>query len=62
VAHYGAASPSIPAGWSGWTFWQHSDAGRVPGIGGDVDLNWFNGSEAELQAFIATGGLPDATD
>ena len=54
VAHYGVASPNIPSGWSGWTFWQHSDAGRVDGIAGDVDLNWFNGDRDALEAFIAT--------
>lgn len=58
VAHYGVSSPNIPGGWSGWTFWQHSDAGRVNGIGGDVDLNWFNGGRAELDAFVSTGRLP----
>ena len=60
VAHYGVASPSIPAGWSGWTFWQHSDAGRVDGISGGVDLDWFNGGHAELEAFIASGQTPAA--
>jgi lysozyme len=60
VAHYGVSSPSIPAGWSGWTFWQHSDAGRVSGIGGDVDLDWFNGDRAALAAFAATGEIPVA--
>lgn len=58
VAHYGVASPGIPAGWGGWTFWQHSDAGRVDGISGGVDLNWFNGDRAALDAFAATGELP----
>ncbi|WP_329686128.1 glycoside hydrolase family 25 protein [Longimicrobium sp.] len=60
VAHYGAAQPSIPADWSRWAFWQHSDAGRVAGITGDVDLNWFAGSWADLQAFIQTGAFSHA--
>lgn len=60
VAHYGVSAPSIPAGWSGWTFWQHSDAGRVDGISGAVDLNWFNGGRVELDAFVSTGQLPAA--
>lgn len=60
VAHYGVSSPNIPAEWSGWTFWQHSDAGRVDGISGDVDLNWFNGDRAELNAFVSTGQLPES--
>jgi lysozyme len=58
VAHYGATQPNIPAGWSGWTFWQHSDAGRVDGISGDVDLNWFNGDRGELDTFASTGQIP----
>jgi GH25 family lysozyme M1 (1,4-beta-N-acetylmuramidase) len=37
----------VPAGnWggSGWTFWQHSSTGTVPGVSGAVDLDRFNGS------------------
>ncbi|MBW3570641.1 MAG: glycoside hydrolase family 25 protein [Gemmatimonadetes bacterium] len=60
VAHYGATEPRIPAGWSGWTFWQHSDAGRVDGIVGNVDLNWFNGDREELEAFVSTRRIPAA--
>lgn len=60
VAHYRAAEPNVPAGWSRWTFWQHTDAGRVAGIAGDVDLNWFNGGRRELEAFVSTGALPGA--
>lgn len=61
VAHYGVAAPNIPSGWSAWTFWQHSDAGRVDGIAGGVDLNWFNGGRAELDAFVATGQMPESS-
>jgi lysozyme len=47
IAHWtSAAQPSVPAaGWagSGWTFWQHSSTGTVPGISGPVDLDRFNG-------------------
>jgi GH25 family lysozyme M1 (1,4-beta-N-acetylmuramidase) len=42
-----AIQPTVPAGgWggSGWTFWQHSSAGVVPGIIGPVDLDRFNAS------------------
>lgn len=60
VAHYGVARPNVPAGWSGWTFWQHTDAGRVDGIAGAVDLDWFNGGRAELQAFVSSGRIPAA--
>ena len=32
-----------------WKFWQHTDAGRLPGISGDVDFNIYNGSYYDLQ-------------
>jgi len=42
--------PLMPAGWTRWVFWQHSKTGSVNGINGNVDLDWFNGSEADLFA------------
>ena len=48
IAHWTSASqPTVPAGnWggSGWTFWQHSSTGTVPGISGPVDLDRFDGT------------------
>ena len=32
-----------------WKFWQHTDAGRLPGINGDVDFNIYNGSFYDLR-------------
>ena len=43
-----AACPRIPNVWEDWVFWQYSSTGRVAGIEGDVDLNRFNGNEAQL--------------
>lgn len=31
-----------------WSFWQHTDRGRVAGITGDVDVNIFNGNLEQL--------------
>ncbi|HUG29832.1 MAG TPA: glycoside hydrolase family 25 protein [Candidatus Limnocylindria bacterium] len=49
VAHWTpASSPSVPAsnwGGRGWTFWQYTSDGTVPGISGRVDLNRYNGSD-----------------
>ena len=38
-----------PKGWryGNWNFWQHTNKGRIPGISGDVDLNFFNGDTLE---------------
>lgn len=46
VAHWFVNSPTTPAsnwGGRGWTFWQYDDCGTVPGIGGCVDMDLFNG-------------------
>ncbi len=32
-----------------WKFWQHTDAGRLPGIKGYVDFNIYNGSFYDLR-------------
>lgn len=48
IAHWTtASSPTVPAAnWAGhgWTFWQHSSTGTVPGISGPVDLDRYAGS------------------
>jgi lysozyme len=47
IANWGVSKPSVPAsnwGGKGWTFWQYSSTGSVPGISGDVDLDRFNGT------------------
>lgn len=38
-----------PDFWDDWTFWQHNHHGKCPGIAGDVDLNYFKGSESAFQ-------------
>ena len=56
IAHWTTATaPTVPAaGWagSGWTFWQHSGTGSVPGITGPVDLDRFNGSSLPASLFV----------
>ena len=57
IAHYTTASaPRVPGGWSTWTFWQRTDSGRVSGISGNVDMNRFNGSTAQLAKLAWTSG------
>jgi len=49
--------------WADWTFWQHANNGRVGGITGDVDLDYFNGSPAQLDDVVqaaAAAAPPDA--
>ena len=49
IAQYEVDAPELPGNWSQWLLWQYSDAGRIAGIAGDVDLNRFNGNLAALQ-------------
>jgi lysozyme len=50
IAHYTQGCPTLPAAWTRWRFWQHTDHGAVPGITGDVDLDVFSGALGDLQA------------
>ena len=56
IAHWTTATqPTVPAGnWAGngWSFWQHSSSGIVPGISGAVDLDRFNGSSLPASLFV----------
>jgi lysozyme len=56
IAHWTTATaPTVPAGgWggSGWTFWQHSSSGTVPGISGAVDLDRSNGLSLPTSLFV----------
>jgi len=57
VANWGVSCPNVPSPWNGWAFWQHADNGTVSGVPASaVDLDYFNGTLAELQAF--GGGTP----
>lgn len=54
IAHW-ARTPSVPGGWPTYAIHQYSASGRVSGISGDVDLDVFNGSAAQLHAFAHPG-------
>ena len=58
IAQYTSLCPDLPAPWQRWTFWQYSESGTVAGISGKVDMNRFNGSVAELEAFAGSSTMP----
>jgi len=63
VANFGATCPTMPATWTNWNFFQSSDSGSASGVSGKVDLDVFNGTVGDLQAFISasrTGSAPAA--
>ncbi len=49
IAHWtSAAGPTLPAsnwGGRGWTFWQYTASGTVPGISGRVDLDFYRSAD-----------------
>lgn len=49
IAQYGVEAPELPGNWSQWAFWQYSDAGKIAGVAGGVDVNRFNGPLASLR-------------
>jgi GH25 family lysozyme M1 (1,4-beta-N-acetylmuramidase) len=59
IAHYTSTAPMVPGGWPTWTFWQRTSSGHVDGIGGQVDMNRFHGSSAQLAALANTTGGSD---
>lgn len=46
IAHYYVPKVAYKGAWK---FWQHTDAGRLPGIKGYVDFNIYNGSFYDLK-------------
>lgn len=46
IAHYYVSKMEYRGAWK---FWQHTDAGKLPGIKGYVDLNIYNGSYYDLR-------------
>lgn len=48
------SNPHPPHPFTGWSFWQHSWAAQVPGIGNEADVNYFNGNIDDLRRFIKT--------
>lgn len=54
IADYGVSAPKLPAPWGAFKIWQYSDSG------GSLDLDLFNGTLAQLQAFARPPIPPNA--
>jgi GH25 family lysozyme M1 (1,4-beta-N-acetylmuramidase) len=50
LARWASAAGTLPAGAPVWTVWQYTATGRVAGISGDVDRDYFNGDRSRLVA------------
>ncbi|RKH02526.1 hypothetical protein D7X74_37065 [Corallococcus sp. CA047B] len=54
AAYTNQTEPRLPKGWKRWHFWQYTESGKVAGIDGQVDQNYFNGTSEELKALFVT--------
>lgn len=55
TARYSTSPNPLPMGWDDWAFWQFSSKGNGADYGASstyIDLNWFNGTSAELEQYI----------
>jgi hypothetical protein len=60
VPAYQLGSPGVlPASWNTWTFWQYTASGTVPGITGNVDLDYWDANPVAVAA-LGTDGVPYA--
>lgn len=63
LAWYAAESViKVPPPWTNWRLWQYMAKGPGPTYGSqglEMDMDWFNGTEADLKAYI--GGDPVTT-
>lgn len=56
-----SAPTNTPTGWP-WTIWQYTSTGQVPGIVGNVDMNRFCCSDANLRDLAGGGTNPRASN
>jgi lysozyme len=58
IADYrGKAGPELVGGWSNWTFWQYTNSGQIPGIGGRTDVNVYSGAQGNFARYSNSAGL-----
>lgn len=50
IARWASSPGTLPAGAPFWTMWQYTSTGRVAGIAGNVDRDYFNGTRDRLVA------------
>jgi GH25 family lysozyme M1 (1,4-beta-N-acetylmuramidase) len=54
-----AADIRLPADWKEWKVWQYEGgSGRQEGITGPVDMDYFNGTQAEMETFFGGAAPP----
>jgi lysozyme len=64
IAHYYVSYPTMISPWKNWTFWQWTPKGDGLAFGmesKELDMNWFNGSVAELRQWASIDAAPPTT-
>lgn len=65
VAHWRVAVPLVPKPWGSWTFWQYTDKGDGLTYGTEslnVDIDYFNGTTADLLRYCGMAPPTEPTD
>jgi len=54
VANYQVERPNLPKKglWEDWWLWQFTNKGRIDGVGVNLDLSYFNGTQEEFEEWI----------
>lgn len=52
LAEYEVTQPTLPKGWTTWTFWQWTQSGTIAGIEGPVDQSRFQGTKTDLEKLL----------
>ena len=55
VDYHSTAAPTLPSAWTRFSFWQYAENLHGNGVPGTYDGNYFNGTEADLQAYLLRG-------
>ena len=45
-----ASAPAMPPQWATWTYWQYTDAAKVPGVSVATDASWLSSTALEVAA------------
>jgi lysozyme len=52
VDYHSTGEPTLPQTWSTFSFWQYAENRRGSGVPGTYDSDYFNGTEADLRAYL----------
>ncbi|MDQ1680415.1 MAG: lysozyme [Frankiaceae bacterium] len=58
LADYNSTFGGTVGGWPSWAIWQYTAGAAVPGVYGNVDMNRFNGTSAQLLSLANGAPVP----